>query len=545
MKKLLSMIVASSLALSSTAMLASATENAFGIESNSTVGAGLDLKIKGTSGLYGDYADEANALNIAVSQVNPESGVSVQAKLDMSAVAEKWNEYVQAGTDALVNGAGLSEEAARAAVLANVSLADSTFTLKVTTDSAVTNGLGDNVLTWSTVARSLFEQDGEIVVTEESGAEVVEPSASPSVEPSGEPVVEPSIEPQSGEIANTESDKNVYTVNMKVKATNAELDRYFNSDTLGEISVVINDSKVTGIGGPYSIKAEFDGNILIDVPGDENDMTIALDEEDTCYVMLSKRTSNGGGGGVVKPTATPTVKPTETPSTEPTETPSTEPTEAPSVEPQKGGTANGAKLNYEEKFAYIQGYDEEDGSSSVRPENNITRAEVAMIFYRLLTAESREKFESNENSFTDVNVEDWFNTAISTATAAGIINGYDDGTVRPNNAITRAEFAAIVSRFTSLVYEGDNKFNDTDSHWAKDSINNVAMTGWINGYEDGSFGPEKNITRAEAVTIINRLLYRTIAPAENTSKWNDNTNSMWYYNDMEAASGTDNYTTSE
>ena len=168
-----------------------------------------------------------------------------------------------------------------------------------------------------------------------------------------------------------------------------------------------------------------------------------------------------------------------------------------------------------------------------------------MIFYRLLTAESREKFESNENPFTDVNAEDWFNTAISTATAAGIINGYDDGTVRPNNAITRAEFTAIVSRFTSLVYEGDNKFNDTDSHWAKEAINNVAMTGWINGYEDGSFGPEKYITRAEAVTIINRLLYRTIEPAENNSKWNDNADSKWYYDDMEAASGTDNYTTSE
>ena len=508
MKKLLSMIVASSLALSSTAMLASATENAFGIESNSTVGAGLDLKIKGTSGLYGDYADEAGALNIAVSALSPEAGITAQAKLDMSAVAEKWNEYVQAGTDALVNGAGLSAEAARAAVLANVSLADSTFTLKITTDSAVTNGLGDNVLTWSTAAGSLFEQDGESVIAE--------------------------------------SGKNVYTVNMKVKATNEELDSYFNSDALGEISVVINNSKVTGIGGPYAIKAEFDGNVLIDVPGDENDMTIVLDEEDTCYVKLSKRSSSGGGGGgIVKPTATPTAEPTETPSAEPTETPSTEPTETPSVEPQKGGTANGAKLNYEEKFAYIQGYDEEDGSSSVRPENNITRAEVAMIFYRLLTAESREKFESNENPFTDVNAEDWFNTAISTATAAGIINGYDDGTVRPNNAITRAEFTAIVSRFTSLVYEGDNKFNDTDSHWAKEAINNVAMTGWINGYEDGSFGPEKYITRAEAVTIINRLLYRTIEPAENNSKWNDNANSKWYYDDMEAASGTDNYTTSE
>ena len=328
MKKLLSMIVASSLALSSTAMLASATENAFGIESNSTVGAGLDLKIKGTSGLYGDYADEAGALNIAVSALSPEAGITAQAKLDMSAVAEKWNEYVQAGTDALVNGADLSAEAARAAVLANVSLADSTFTLKIKTDSAVTNGLGDNVLTWSTAAGSLFEQDGESVIAE--------------------------------------SGKNVYTVNMKVKATNEELDSYFNSDALGEISVVINNSKVTGIGGPYAIKAEFDGNVLIDVPGDENDMTIVLDEEDTCYVKLSKRSSSGGGGGgIVKQTATPTAEPSVTPSAEPTETPSTEPTETPSVEPQKGGTANGAKLNYEEKFAYIQGYDEEDGSSSV------------------------------------------------------------------------------------------------------------------------------------------------------------------------------------
>lgn len=499
MKKLLSLTVASAMVLSSTGMLVSAAPNSFGVEPESTVSAGLALKIKGASGSYGNYATSAEALNLKVSSANTASEVNAKAVLDMSSVAEKWDEYVSAGTTALVKSLGVSEADARAAVLENVSLAGSTFTIKVTADSAVKNESGKDVtLVWSEAAADLFEQNGETVYTE--------------------------------------GDNTVYTVQMKVKGTNAAFDEYFTADALDEISLEILGSTVTGIGGPYSIKAEFDGNVSIDVPGD-NDMTVTIDEEDTCYVKVSKRTSGGGGGGgsvsTPKPTVTPTPKPTETPSTEPTETPSEEPTAT--VEPQKGGTSSGAKLNYEGGFAYINGYDNEDGTSEVRPENNITRAEVAAIFYRLLTDESKEKFAATENSFSDVNAEQWFNEAVSVVAAAGIVNGYDDGTFKPDAEITRAEFAAIVSRFTTLVYDGENKFSDTDSHWAKDAINNVAMTGWINGYEDGSFGPDNKITRAEAIAIINRVLYREVGGDYGQSQWSDNTTDKWYYNDVEEA----------
>ena len=95
--------------------------------------------------------------------------------------------------------------------------------------------------------------------------------------------------------------------------------------------------------------------------------------------------------------------------------------------------------------------------------------------------------------------------AISTAAAAGIVNGYEDGTFRPNNAITRAEFAAIASRFANVPYDGEEMFSDIADHWAKDNINEAAIVGWINGYEDGTYKPENTLTRAEAATLIYRL----------------------------------------
>ena len=114
----------------------------------------------------------------------------------------------------------------------------------------------------------------------------------------------------------------------------------------------------------------------------------------------------------------------------------------------------------------------------------------------------------------------------------------------PDKKITRAEFAAIASRFTSLVYEGENMFTDTSDHWAANEINNAAMTGWIAGYEDGTFNPEADITRAEAITIINRMLYRFVSKDglhDDLVTWSDNTADKWYYEAVQEATNEHNY----
>ena len=162
----------------------------------------------------------------------------------------------------------------------------------------------------------------------------------------------------------------------------------------------------------------------------------------------------------------------------------------------------------------------------------------------MLDDESREKFRTQENEFSDVNEGDWYNNNISTVAAAGIVNGYDDGTFLPNNKITRAEFATIAARFTSLVHEGENLFTDIDGHWAAEYINNAAITGWVNGYDDGTFKPNAEITRAEAITLINRVLYRYVLEEdlhEDMIVWSDNTPDKWYYTAVQEATNSHEY----
>ena len=162
------------------------------------------------------------------------------------------------------------------------------------------------------------------------------------------------------------------------------------------------------------------------------------------------------------------------------------------------------ELNTEDHYAYIVGY--EDGS--VQPEGDITRAEVATIFFRLLTDESRNEYWSQTNPYSDVSADDWFNNAVSTLTNAGVLDGYEDGTFKPNGNITRAEFATITARFFEATYDGENLFPDIEGHWAQDYINEAANAGIVNGYEDGTFRPQQYITRAEAVTMVNRTIER-------------------------------------
>jgi len=199
-------------------------------------------------------------------------------------------------------------------------------------------------------------------------------------------------------------------------------------------------------------------------------------------------------------------------------------------------------LNTTDHFAYIVGY----GNGEVRPQNNITRAEVATIFFRLLTDDIRDENLTKTNRYSDVAATSWYNTAVSTLSSMGIITGYPDGTFRPNAAITRAEFAAIAARFDN---DGDKtaaKFSDIATHWAKDEISIAYNNGWINGYPDGTFGPQRDITRAETMTLVNRVLNRQPETEDdllpNMTVWTDNANpKAWYYLAVQEATNSHYY----
>ena len=199
-------------------------------------------------------------------------------------------------------------------------------------------------------------------------------------------------------------------------------------------------------------------------------------------------------------------------------------------------------LNTTDHFAYIVGY----GNGEVRPQNNITRAEVATIFFRLLTDDVRDENLTKTNRYSDVAATSWYNTAVSTLSSMGIITGYPDGTFRPNAAITRAEFAAIAARFD---HDGDKtaaKFSDIASHWAKDEISIAYNNGWITGYPNGTFGPQRDITRAETMTLVNRVLNRQPETEDdllpNMTVWTDNANpKAWYYLAVQEATNSHYY----
>lgn len=231
----------------------------------------------------------------------------------------------------------------------------------------------------------------------------------------------------------------------------------------------------------------------------------------------------GGGGGTVTPTPTPTPDPDPVVIDEP---------DVPLAVPEE--------LNGEDHVAYVQGY--EDGT--VRPEGNITRAETATIIYRLLTAERRDEIFTAENSFSDVDADMWFNKAVSSMSAGEYINGYPDSTFKGNNNITRAEFVAIMARF--LGGEGKAEFTDVpEGHWAKDYVAIAADAGWIAGYEDGTFRPDQPITRAEAMTIMNRVLKRGVDKDSELGSFKafpDNADSSaWYYYEVIEAANSHEY----
>ena len=277
------------------------------------------------------------------------------------------------------------------------------------------------------------------------------------------------------------------------------------SYTVAEVPTSVSGSK-DGVNGTFTFVGwkDKDGKVL----SGEQQLTADL----TLHgVWTFTKNSSGGGGGSHKPTVTiPDDVPTG--------------------------------LNGDDHFAYIVGYP----NGNVEPNGNITRAEVATIFFRLLTEEVRTANSTQSNSLSDVTRGQWFNHAVSTLSSMGIVKGHNDGTFAPNAPITRAEFAAIAARFDDKNTDTSSKFTDIASHWAKNEIGIAANKGWINGYPDGTFRPNQYITRAEAMMLVNRVLNRL---PENSSdlldsmiKWPDNSDaSAWYYLAVQEATNSHAY----
>lgn len=228
----------------------------------------------------------------------------------------------------------------------------------------------------------------------------------------------------------------------------------------------------------------------------------------------------------------------------------------PPVDPRDDGKPH--DLNTEDHFSYVVGYpvDHRTGLATddvdlwpVRPEAGITRAEVATIFYRLLKEDVRDRVTSDVNDFSDVASGDWFNVTVSSLAQMGVIAGYEDGSFRPNAPITRAEFAAIATRFFAErgVTYNEGLFADiTGDEWFADVVAAAADRGLLGGYPDGTVRPNATITRAESCAVVNRTLDRRpdakhLLPAGEMRVWPDNPADGWYYADMQEATNGHEY----
>lgn len=200
------------------------------------------------------------------------------------------------------------------------------------------------------------------------------------------------------------------------------------------------------------------------------------------------------------------------------------------------------KLNTSDHFAYVQGYP----NGTVKPAGNITRAETAAILFRLMDEGSRKTYYSTKSGFRDVASGSWYNTYVATLNNAGVITDSSNGYFRPNEAITRAELAAMLAKFSETTGAA-NYFNDVSAkYWAANAIAICAKLGWINGYPDGTFRPDKNVTRAELMAMINRATGRAPKSADaflpGMKTWIDNTSDKWYYLDVQEATNSHSYT---
>ena len=264
----------------------------------------------------------------------------------------------------------------------------------------------------------------------------------------------------------------------------------------------VDSPKIKG----YKLKEKEDAVIEGKMPG--HNLTIEV-----IYV----KKSTGGGSGTIDSPNKPTTK-------------------APAL-----------TLNTDDHFAFINGYP--DGS--VQPEGNVTRAETAAILYRIMGDACQSYYKTNSSSYSDVARGDWYNTYVATLENAGVIvDTRTNGKFRPNDAITRAELASMIAQFAGLESASAAKFNDVGSrYWAAEEIAIAAKMGWINGYPNGSFRPDRNVTRAELMAMVNRALGRTPKSADDLlsgmKTWRDNANvNAWYYLDVQEATNDHTYTKS-
>ncbi len=347
----------------------------------------------------------------------------------------------------------------------------------------------------------------------------------------GIPVTEPTPEPTTGlDVTKTVSDRTpdvgdriTYTITVR-NTGNTDVDNITVTDTFW------------GNGVDYA----YVGNTRYDVS--DGNMQINLDAGDSVVITYTYRVRYADEGDRITNIATVTTPGVPSDSSSVT-------IDVDDITPNIPGDDDDDTvyvpnwLNTSDHYAYIVGY--EDGT--IKPENNITRAEVATIFFRLLTDNARARFWSSENSYTDVAAESWYNNAISTLSRMGIINGYEDGSFRPNAPITRAEFTAIATRFFDYTARYAGAFNDVASgSWYADYVQAAVDMGLVDGYPDGGFHPNSYITRAEAVTIVNRVLNRVphedhLLSTSVMNTWPDNRRGTWYYADMQEATNSHDY----
>ena len=254
-----------------------------------------------------------------------------------------------------------------------------------------------------------------------------------------------------------------------------------------------------------------DGNVVY-----HDQQSLSITQDTTLYAVWKQQPNQGGSGGGHNNSGSGGTqeKPDETPPT---------------------------TLNDTDHYAYIVGY--EDGT--IRPNGHITRAEAATVFFRLLTDEARDANLTDRSPYPDVSAGAWYNKAVATLSRMGILSGYEDGRFRPNATVTRAEFAAMAARFDTEAKPVDTPFTDLTGCWAADEIAKAYGKGWVNGYGDNTFRPNGPITRAEAVTLINRVLRRLpetdkdLLPDERT--WPDNPETFWGYLALQEASNSHLY----
>ena len=252
-----------------------------------------------------------------------------------------------------------------------------------------------------------------------------------------------------------------------------------------------------------------DGNVAY-----HDQQSLSITQDTTLYAVWKQQPNQGGSGGGHHNSGGTQENPDETPPT---------------------------TLNDTDHYAYIVGY--EDGT--IRPNGHITRAEAATVFFRLLTDKARDANLTDRSPYPDVSAGDWYNKAVATLSRMGILSGYEDGSFRPNATVTRAEFAAMAARFDTEAKPVDTPFTDLTGCWAADEIAKAYGKGWVNGYGDNTFRPNGPITRAEAVTLINRVLRRLpetdkdLLPDERT--WLDNPETFWGYLALQEASNSHLY----